>query len=281
MLDLGRYNTLAVKAVHTDYALLDGSSYGDVILREPCSAKVGDCIDVFIYLDSEGKLAASLRPGLAQVGDVAWLKIVSVDHIGAFLDWGLPKDLLVPFSEQRHTLKEGQYCLVKIYIDNSNRIAATTRLDKHLLEYADNYKVGQQVNLIIAEKTELGFKAVVDHQYWGLLYDNEIYQSLNKGQSISAYIKRFRQDKKLDVCLQQPGYAKIEKVAQQILDTLRANDGHMLVSDKSSPEAIKALFGVSKKVFKQALGSLYKQRLISIERNSIKLNSALSMPANE
>ena len=272
---IGRYNSLKIKSVLPNYCLLDGGHLGDIALQEAGPNKAGDVINAFIYLDSEGKLVASTKKQLAEVGTVAWLKVVSINDTGAFLDWGLPKDLLLPFSEQRYELKEGSHCLVKIYIDNSNRIAATTRLDKHLLEQAKNYQPGQQVSLVIAEKTELGFKAVVDHQYWGLLYDNEIYQPLKKGQHISGYIKRVRQDGKLDLSLQQAGYGKIDEVTEKILEKLRQNNGHMLISDKSSPEAIKAVFGISKKVFKQAIGALYKKRIITIETSGIKINEKL------
>ena len=272
MLKLGRFNTLSITTINEAGCLLDAGSQGAIALKEAGPYQVGESIDVFLYLDSDGQYAATQQTPLAQVGEVAWLRVAAVDDIGAFLDWGLPKDLFLPFSEQRHPLKEGSYCLVKVYIDNSNRLAATTRLDKHLEEVSTGYQTGQKVSLIIADKTEMGYKAVVDHQYWGLLYDNELYQSIKKGQHIDGYIKRVREDKKLDLTLQQPGYGKVDAVSVKILEKLKQHDGHLLISDKSSPEAIKAIFGVSKKVFKQAIGSLYKQRIITIDKNSIKLN---------
>lgn len=271
MINLGRYNNLTITALLDVGCLLDGGDSGSIKLKEAGQFQIGDDIYVFIYINSEGEYAATMTTPLAQVGEVAWLKIAAIDDIGAFLDWGLPKDLLLPYSEQRSTLKEGNFCLVKIYLDNSNRIAATTRLDKHLQEEAPAYKTGQAVSIFIAEKTELGFKVVIDHQYWGLLYENEIYQPVKKGQQFTAYIKRVRSDKKLDLSLQQPGYGKIDNIAQGILEKLRDNDDLMMISDKSSPEAIKAIFGISKKVFKKAIGALYKQRIITIDNKSIRL----------
>jgi predicted RNA-binding protein (virulence factor B family) len=271
MINLGRYNNLTITALLDDGCLLDGGTSGGIKLKEIGQFQIGDDMYVFVYINSEGEFAATTTTPLAQVGEVAWLKIVAIDDVGAFLDWGLPKDLFLPYSEQRSTLKEGNFCLVKIYLDNSNRIAATTRLDKHLLEEAPAYKTGQAVSIFIADKTELGVKVVIDHQYWGLLYENEIYQPVKKGQQLTAYIKRVRSDKKLDLSLQQPGYGKIDDIAQGVLEKLKDNDGLMMISDKSSPEAIKAIFGISKKVFKQAIGSLYKQRIITIDNKSIKL----------
>lgn len=274
MLELGRFNTLTISAINEGGCLLDAGKHGPIALKEPGQYQVGESLDVFIYLGSEGQYVATLQTPLAQVGEVARLRVAAVDDIGAFLDWGLPKDLFLPFSEQRNPLKEGAYCLVKVYIDNSNRLAASTRLDKHIDEISSGYKTGQKVSLIIGDKTEMGYKAVVEHKYWGLLYDNELYQSIKKGQHIEGYIKRLREDNKLDLTLQQPGYGKVDAISQKILEKLKEHDGHLLISDKSSPEAIKSVFGVSKKVFKQAIGALYKQRIITIDKQGIKLNQA-------
>lgn len=274
MINIGRYNQLTIATVSDEGCLLDAGNYGSIRLKEHGQFHVGETLSVFVYIDSEGAMAATTSAPLAQVGEVAWLKIIEINDTGAFLDWGLPKDLLLPYAEQRYELKEGNFCLVKVYLDNSNRIAASTRLDRHLKDDIQGYQLGDAVSLIVGDKTELGFKVVIDHQYWGLLHNNEIYQPIQKGQQLTAYIKRIREDDKLDLSLQQPGYEKIDGIALQVLETLKQNDGHMMIGDKSPPEAIKAVFGISKKVFKQAIGSLYKQRIITIEKNSITLNKA-------
>jgi predicted RNA-binding protein (virulence factor B family) len=202
---------------------------------------------------------------------VAWLKVVSINYIGAFLDWGLPKNLLVPFSEQHHEMEVGKSYLVKLFLDDKGRIAATTKLDEWLEEESVDFKPGQKVSLIIADKTDLGYKAVVNNSHWGLLYKNEVFQPLRKGQKLEGYIKQIRDDKKIDLMLHEPGYGKVESLTDKILSRLKQNDGYLNLSDKSPPEAIYEAFGVSKKVFKQAIGALYKKQLIRIETDGIRL----------
>jgi predicted RNA-binding protein (virulence factor B family) len=232
---------------------------------------VGDTLDVFVYVDSEGHLAATTQKPLAQADEVAWLKVASINYIGAFLDWGLPKNLLVPFSEQHHEMEVGKSYLVKLFLDDKGRMAATTKLDEWLEEESVDFKPGQKVSLIIADKTDLGYKAVVNNSHWGLLYKNEVFQPLRKGQKLEGYIKQIREDKKIDLMLHEPGYGKVEPLTDKILTRLKQNDGYLTLSDKSPPEAIYAAFGVSKKVFKQAIGALYKKQLIRIETNGIRL----------
>ena len=275
MLNIGKINTLNVVKKQGPDVYLDNGTSAKVLLADkklPENCQVGDALDVFVYIDSEGHLAATTKTPLAQVDDIAWLKVVSLNYVGAFLDWGLPKDLLVPFSEQHHEMEVGKSYLVKVFLDDKNRIAATTKIDRFIEDESVDFEVGQKVSLIIADKTELGFKAIVNHTHWGLLYQNELFQPLKRGQKLDGYIKQIREDGKIDLNLNQPGYGKVVSLTDDILNKLKANNGALMLSDKSPPEAIYATFGVSKKVFKQAIGALYKKQLISIDKNGIKLS---------
>ena len=274
MLNIGKINTLNVVKKQGSDVYLDNGTSAKVLLADkklPENCQVGDALDVFVYVDSEGHLAATTKTPLAQVDDIAWLKVVSLNYVGAFLDWGLPKDLLVPFSEQHHEMEVGKSYLVKVFLDDKNRIAATTKIDRFIEDESVDFEVGQKVSLIIADKTELGFKAIVNHTHWGLLYQNELFQPLKRGQKLDGYIKQIREDGKIDLNLNQPGYGKVVSLTDDILNKLKANNGTLMLSDKSPPEAIYATFGVSKKVFKQAIGALYKKQLISIDKNGITL----------
>ncbi len=274
MLNIGKINTLnVVKKQGANIYLAKGMS-ANVLLADkklPENSQIGDTLDVFVYVDSEGHLAASTKIPLAQVDDIAWLKVVSLNYVGAFLDWGLPKDLLVPFSEQHHEMEVGKSYLVKLFLDDKNRIAATTKIDRFIEDESINFELGQKVLLIIADKTELGVKAIVNHTHWGMLYQNELFKPVRKGQKTYGYIKQIREDGKIDLILQEPGYGKVISLTDKILIKLNKNNGVLMLSDKSPPDAIYAAFGVSKKVFKQAIGALYKKQLISIDKNGIKL----------
>ncbi len=274
MLNIGKINTLnVVKKQGANIYLAKGMS-ANVLLADkkpPENSQIGDTLDVFVYVDSEGHLAASTKIPLAQVDDIAWLKVVSLNYVGAFLDWGLPKDLLVPFSEQHHEMEVGKPYLVKLFLDDKNRIAATTKIDRFIEDESINFELGQKVLLIIADKTELGVKAIVNHTHWGMLYQNELFKPVRKGQKTYGYIKQIREDGKIDLILQEPGYGKVISLTDKILIKLNKNNGVLMLSDKSPPDAIYAAFGVSKKVFKQAIGALYKKQLISIDKNGIKL----------
>ena len=274
MLAIGKINTLKVVKKQGADVYLDNGTSGKVLLADkklPENCQVGDTLDAFVYVDSEGHLAATTKTPLAQVDDIAWLKVVSLNYVGAFLDWGLPKDLLVPFSEQHHEMEVGKSYLVKVFLDDKNRIAATTKIDRFITDESVDFEAGQKVSLIIADKTELGFKAIVNNTHWGLLYQNELFQLLKRGQKLDGYIKQIRDDGKIDLILYQPGYGKVVSLTDNILNKLKQNNGALMLSDKSPPEAIYAAFGVSKKVFKQAIGALYKKQLITIDKNGIKL----------
>jgi len=274
MLNIGKINKLNIVKKQGADVYLDSGASGKVLLADKklsATCQVGDTLEVFVYVDSEGHLAATTKIPLAQVDEIAWLKVVSLNYVGAFLDWGLPKDLLVPFSEQHHEMEVGRSYLVKVFLDDKNRIAATTKIDRFINDESVDFEVGQKVSLIIAEKTELGFKAIVNNTHWGLLYQNELFQALRKGQKLDGYIKKIRDDQKIDLSLHHPGYGKVVSLTDNILIKLKENDGVLMLSDKSPPEAIYAAFGVSKKVFKQAIGALYKKKLITLDKNGIRL----------
>lgn len=278
MIAIGKFNPLTVSRQRdADLYLHDGEG-GEITLAEGAGDQhydSGDLLDVFVYSDGSGKLWATLKTPLVQVDEVAYLKVVSLSHAGAFLDWGMPKDLLVPFSEQKLPMVEGRSYLVRVFLDENNRIAASMLLDDFIQDEAFYYREGQAVDIIIAEPTELGFKAVVDHKYWGLLYKNEIFQPLRRGQKLTAYIKKIRPDQRLDLILSLEKYGqKVDKTSAKILEILAKHDGYLPLTDKSSPELIYDTFGISKKIFKQAIGGLYKQRRIVIEDQGIRLTEA-------
>jgi len=275
MLQIGKINTLKIVKIQASHIYLGSEASNKVLLvdkKPPQNLQLGDMLDVFVYVDSEGHLAATTTVPLAQVDDIAWLKVVSLNYVGAFLDWGLPKDLLVPFSEQHHEMEVGQSYLVKVFLDEQNRIAATTKIDRFLSDESVYFKAGEKVSLIIADKTDLGVKAIINNTHWGMLYQNELFQPVKKGQKLEGYIKHIREDYKIDLTLQQPGYGKVLSLTDNILAKLKQNHGVLLISDKSPPELIYSTFGVSKKVFKQAIGALYKKQLITIDKAGIKLN---------
>jgi len=276
MINIGKINQLSVVKLQGANIYLGSAVSNKVLLvdkKPPAHCQVGDSLTVFVYTDSEGHLAATTTLPLAQVDDIAYLKVAALNYVGAFLDWGLPKNLLVPFSEQHHELEVGKSYLVKVFLDEKQRVVATTKIDKFISDTADEeLSEGQQVELLIADKTELGVKAIINNRYWGMLYSNELFQPVKKGQKLTGYIKQIREDSKIDLSLQQQGYKKIVlPLTDTILNKLKANNGELMLSDKSPPEAIYAAFGVSKKVFKQAIGALYKQELIDIEKTGIRL----------
>lgn len=278
MIQIGKVNQLKVLKQQGTQTYLGTNASNKILLadKKPAHYAVGDKLSVFVYVDSDGHLAATTTIPLIQADEVAFLKVLSINYYGAFFDWGLPKNLLVPFSEQHHELEVGHSYLVKAFLDAQQRLAATTKLDKVLSDIDEEqlFTEGQSVNLIIADKTELGVKAIINNSHWGILYSNEIFQPLRKGQKLTGYIKCIRDDLKIDLSLQQQGYAKVSPLSDTILDKLKTNNGQLPLGDKTSPEIIYSTFGVSKKQFKQAIGALYKQRLILIEDYAIKLSNS-------
>ncbi len=275
MITLGQHYSLEVLKFSDRGAYLDAGEQGEVLLPKrfvPDDLQEGDSIYVFLYLDSEDRPVATTQQPLAKVGEFAYLKVKEVGKYGAFLDWGLDKDVLVPFAEQHRPMAAGQCYIVYLYLDKvDGRITASSKIDKYLDKAPHQFKPRQEVDLMIANTTDLGYKAIVNHSHWGVLYKNEVFQRLSFGQRITGFIKRIRPDQKIDLTLQS-GQETRDRYAQRILDYLRdQEDGFVAVHDKSSPEQITALFGMSKKAFKKAIGGLYKERAIRIESDGIRL----------
>ena len=281
MAEIGVFNNLRV-IKEVDFGVyLDGGEHEEILLPRryvPENCKVDDNIRVFIYLDSEDRFIATTETPYAKVGDFALLKVVAVESVGAFLDWGLLKDLLVPFGEQSPTMEISKSYIVKVYVDKqSNRIAATTRLDRYLDNESGNFHAGQEVELLICSQTDIGYKAIINGTHWGVLYSNEVFQPLKSGQKAKGYIKKVRGDNKIDLSLHKPGYERVDDITDTILNVLKEQGGFISVTDKSSPETINKLFGVSKKTYKKAIGAIYRKKLIIIEDDGIRLNSKQDM----
>ena len=277
MAAIGRYNSLQITK-YTDFGLyLDGGADGEILLPKRYIPKgeeleVGDWLNVFVYLDSEDRLIATTQKPKVQVGGFASLKVVEINRVGLFLDWGLPKDLLLPHSEEKRPLQVGDYCVVYVYLDQrTRRITATARLDRHLDKTPLRYETGQEVDLLVVEKTDMGFKAIINNEHWGLIHNNEVFKFLRGGMRERGFIREVRADGKISLSLQPLGREAASSLSEQILAKLREADGQLPLSDKSSPEQISSLFGVSKGNFKKAIGGLYKQGLIVIEADRIRL----------
>ncbi len=214
-------------------------------------------------------------PARVQVGDAAYLKIVGVKDAGAFLDWGQPKDLLLPWAEvpweDKKQIVEGRKVLVYIFKHEDGRAAASLRLNAFIKDQAETYKEGDEVDILVSHPTELGMRVIVDNRYWGLIHHSDLFEALRKGEQRKAYVKALRFDRKLDLTLLKAGYAKVEGVAEKLLKTLQKRGGFIPVNDKSDPQVIYEAFGISKKVFKQSIGALYRERKILIEQDGIRL----------
>lgn len=274
MINIGKiYELEVVKAVEFGY-FLDAENLGEILLPNKCApddVSVGDTVEVFLYHDSEGRPVATNQEPKALVGEFAYLKVVDSSSVGAFLDWGLDKDVLVPFAEQHRPMEVGRSYLVYLYVGLDGRITASSKIDKFLDdEKPHDFKPQQKVDLIIANSTDLGYKAIINHSHWGVLYNNEVHQRLSFGQPIKGFIKYVRADGKIDLSL-QGGKETRDKYAKIILNYLNKKGGFAPVHDKSDPKLISELFGMSKGSFKKTIGGLYKQRVISIDKDGIRL----------
>jgi predicted RNA-binding protein (virulence factor B family) len=254
---------------------LDAKELGEVLLpgkHAPNDLMVGSSVYVFLYLDSEDRPIATTKIPKAKVGEFAYLKAVARTHVGTFLDWGLEKDVLVPFAEQHIPMDVDKSYLVFLYLDkNDGRIVASSKINKFLDdERPHDFTPQQQVDLLIANTTDLGFKAIINNSHWGVLYKNDVFQTLSFGQSKKGFIKRIREDGKIDLSL-QGGKETRDKYTKIILNYLEKKDGFAPLHDKSSPEIIADTFGMSKGAFKKAIGGLYKQRIITIDKDGIRL----------
>jgi len=274
MANIGKFNHLRV-VKEVDFGVyLDGEELGEILLPTksvPGGTLVDDVLGVFIYLDSDDRLIATTLKPLAKVDRFAYLEVVDVTPIGAFLNWGLPKDLLVPFREQKNQMEVGKSYIVFLYLDDTDRIVGSSKLDKFLDDQWVDIEEGELVDLIICDETPLGTKAIVNDLYWGILYKNEIFQKLTYGMRKKGCVKKIRDDEKIDLALHEPGYGKIDGMSQKVLTRLQKMGGSCSITDKSAPEAIYEQYGMSKKNFKKAVGALYKKRLIALEKGLISL----------
>jgi predicted RNA-binding protein (virulence factor B family) len=277
MTDLGRYNRLRITRLAGAGAFLDGGDLGEILLPRRFvadSMQADDAVEVFVYRDSDERAVATLDRPLAQVGECAYLKVVSTGKHGAFLDWGLPKDLLVPFGEQQKPMQKGYSYTVYLYVDaETQRIAASSRLEKFLSLDGKGFKPRQPVDCLVYGRSDLGFKAVVDGTHLGQFYANETFRPLHYGERVGAFIKQVRTDGRIDLVLQLPSRHERDRLGEAIIAHLRHNHGVSTLTDNSPPDDIYRTFGVSKANYKKALGRLYKQRAISIEKHRITLLS--------
>ncbi|MDB5255356.1 MAG: hypothetical protein JWM14_51 [Chitinophagaceae bacterium] len=277
MIEIGKHNRLIVLR-NTSVGLYLGDQEGQDILLPikyiPEGIDINDEIDVFVYRDSEDRLIATTLEPRIKLNGFASLRVKDVNDFGAFLDWGLEKDLMVPYREQTTRMRVGQYQIVYLYVDETTgRLAATNKLDRFLEEESEDLTEGQQVDLLVWTETDLGYNVIINQKYKGLLYKNQIFSVVEPGDEVTGYIKHVREDRKIDVSLQQQGFANIEVNAQVVLDRLKKNKGFLPLTDNSSPEDIMDELQMSKKTFKKAIGTLYKQKLIVLEDKGISLLS--------
>ena len=275
---LGKRNQLTVLREVDFGVYLDGGDIGDILLPKryvPANCKVGDIVDVFLYLDSEERLIATTQHPLVEVGQFAFLEVKWTNQFGAFLDWGLMKDLFCPFKEQKMRMQQGKRYVVYCYIDTlTSRIVASAKIEKFLSKDMPPYQIGDMVNVMIQQKTDLGFKAIVDGRYSGLLYQNELFCDIHNGDRLSAYVKTIRPDGKLDIALQNNGMQHVADFSEQLYQyLLNSEEGFCPFHDKSPAEDIYATFKVSKKTFKKAVGDLYKKHIISIGNDGLRLTN--------
>lgn len=276
MIKIGKTNNLKV-VKKVDFGLyLDGGESGEILLPKRYvdeSMEVGDELDVFIYCDSEDRLVATTEKPLIEVGEFGLLKAVEVNRVGAFMEWGLQKDLLVPFREQSQEIRVGGSYVVYAFLDNATkRIVGSTKLNKYVGNRIPRYSEGDTVDILAVHKTDLGYKVIVDNLFWGMIYNNDLFDPLSPGDRIPAYVKTVREDGKIDVTLRERGGERVFQLANRIMGYLREAGGGMTLSDSSSPDEIKAVFQCSKKDFKKALGYLYKKGKILMADGGVTLS---------
>ena len=275
MVDIGNYNELEV-ARAVEFGVYLNSEDGEILLPNkyvPENIKPGDMLRVFVYRDSEDRMIATTLEPKATVGEFAALEVKQVNDYGAFLDWGLEKDLFVPFHNQKDKMQPGRKYVVYIYLDDtSDRIVATAKLGKYFHNENIELQPGQKVDLLVAGFTEIGVKVIINNRYLGILYKNEVFQQLRLGDKTTGYIKQIRPDNKIDVSLQKTGYSEVEDAAEKILSVLQQSKSNTIpLTDKSSSEEISQWLGMSKKTFKKAIGNLYKNQQVTLEPDQIRL----------
>lgn len=272
---LGKYNQLEV-VKEVDFGVyLNGDEDGEILLPKryvPEGTKPGDILNVFIYLDMEERLVATTLQPYVQVGEFACLQVAWVNQFGAFLDWGLMKDLFVPFREQKMKMQKGKRYVVHVHLDEeSYRIVASAKVEHYLSTENPEYQPGQEVNVMVWQRTDLGYKVIVENQFSGMLFHNEVFQPLEAGMHLSAFVKQVRPDGKIDLELQKAGARKVDDFSEVLLQYIKDNDGFTPLNDKTDAEVIYQTFGVSKKTFKKAVGDLYKKGLVVLEEGGIRL----------
>ena len=277
-IELGKFNRLEV-VKEVDFGMyLDGGDEGEILLPAryvPEGCQIGDILNVFLYLDNEERLIATTLTPLVQVGEFACLEVAWVNQFGAFLNWGLMKDLFVPFSEQKMKMQVGKKYIVHAHLDDeSYRIVASAKVDRYLSKEKAEYQPGEEVNILIWQKTDLGFKAIIENKFGGLLYDSEIFQPLHTGMVLKAYVKQIREDGKIDLVLQKLGFEKVDDFSKTLLEYIREHDWYTPLNAKSPADDIYDAFGVSKKTFKKAVGDLYKKHLVVLQEDGIWLASS-------
>lgn len=274
MVALGDYNELEI-IKQVDFGVYLDSEDGEILLPQkylPEDYRVGDILRVFIYRDSEDRIIATTQEPKAKVGDFAALEVKQTSNYGAFLDWGLEKDLFVPFQNQREKMQTGRKYVVYVYLDeNSDRIVATAKYEKYLEKTPEELREGDEVNLLVAGFTDLGLKVIINNRYLGILYKNEVFRQVELGDKTIGYVRKIREDNKIDISLQRSGYAEVPDAAEQILQKLKASGGQLPLSDNSTPEVIYETLGMSKKTFKKALGSLYRNGMVILNPDFITL----------
>ncbi len=276
MINIGQFNKLKMVREAPFGVYLQGGEWGEILLPNksvPKGTLVGDVLDVFVYFDSDDKIIATTVRPYAKLNSCAFLKVVDVNAVGAFLDWGLDKDLLVPKPEQLQPMEKGKSYLVYLKQDQQGRIIASSKIDYFLDKTIANFKPGEEVRLLIADSTPLGRKVIINNSHWGLIHASDIFQTLIYGKKINGYIKTVREDGKIDITLRQIGQSSINQLAQQILSKLEQSGGFLPLHDKSPPAEIQQIFAESKKNFKSAIGQLYKRGLIDIQEKGIRLQT--------
>ena len=278
MIKLGDFNLLTVaEKSNNGYILMDADKIPVLLLDDPeypsqNDDEVGSTCELFVFKDGEGRYQASARIPKIKLGEFAWLQVKDVNDTGAFMDWGMPKDLLVPFRHQNQKMMVGKSYVVYLLIDVlTDRLIGTGKINNFLNNEVLTVDVGDEVDLLVYEKTTLGYNVIINHLYKGLVYANEVFTDIQPGQQLKGYIKMIRPDNKIDVMLQRHGFEATEPIREIILERLKANDGYIAITDKSEPAAIYNLFGVSKKVFKKAIGGLYKEKQIELKPDGIYL----------
>ncbi|WP_303914726.1 S1 RNA-binding domain-containing protein [Bacteroides mediterraneensis] len=272
---LGKYNQLEV-VKEVDFGVyLNGDEDGEILLPKryvPEGTKPGDILNVFIYLDMEERLVATTLQPYVQVGEFACLEVAWINQFGAFLNWGLMKDLFVPFREQKMKMQKGKRYVVYVHLDEeSYRIVASAKIEHFLSTEKPDYQPGQEVEVLVWQRTELGYKVIVENKFSGMLYHNEIFQPLEVGMRLTAFIKQVRPDGKIDLVLQKAGARKVDDFSEVLWQYIKDNDGFTPLNDKTDAEVIYHTFGVSKKTFKKAVGDLYKKRRIVLKEDGIHL----------